>query len=199
MGFSAACERNKGALLDQLALYFGAFRRVLEVGGGTGQHAVHFASHLAHLVWQTTEQPARLAALQARVTAEGPANLLPAIALDVEDRDWPRADFDAVFTANTLHILSWPQVEHCFAGVSRTLDVGGVFGVYGPFRRHGHTHESNERFDAELKSRDPASGIRDLDDLEAFGTRVGLNLVADVLMPANNQLLIWRRVDVPAG
>ena len=197
ISFSAACERNKAPLLEQLVIYFATTHSVLEIGGGTGQHAVHFASHLPHLRWQSTERLAGLASLQARLAAEGGANLPPALALDVRDAQWPTGLFDGAFTANTLHIMSWGEVEHCFAGVSRTLPVGGVFAIYGPFRRHGRTHDSNENFDLELKLRDPASGIRDIDDLEALGARNGLALVADVALPANNQLLVWRRVAGP--
>ena len=197
MGFSAACERNKGPLLEQLAIYLAAARSVLEIGGGTGQHAVYFASHLAHLRWQTTERAAALTMLRARTDAEGPSNLSAAVALDVGDAQWPSGTFDAVFTANTLHIMSWVDVEHCFAGVARTLATGGVCATYGPFRHHGRTHDSNERFDQELKARDPASGLRDIDDLQVLGARVGLQLTADVALPANNQLLVWRRIASP--
>lgn len=193
IGFSAACERNKAPLLDQLAIYFAKSHAVLEIGSGTGQHAVYFSARLAHLHWQPTERVDVLATLQARLAEEGGGNLLPAMVLDVGDERWPVGPFDGVFTANTLHIMGWPEVCRCFGGVGRLLSTGGVFAIYGPFRRHGHTHDSNERFDLDLKARDPVSGIRDIDDLEALGTRVGLSLAADIALPANNQLLIWRR------
>lgn len=196
IGYSAACERNKGPILAQLAVYFATARRVLEIGSGTGQHAVHFAAHLAHLRWQPTERPSLLPALAARVEAEGGTNLSPPVALDVTDPAWPDGPYDAAFTANTLHIMSWPQVERCYAGVATQLPAGGLWVTYGPFRRHGrHTSDSNERFDAELRARDPASGVRDIDDLTRLGELVDLSLVADVALPANNQVLVWRRGD----
>ena len=196
--YSAACERNKGPILEQLSIYLAGARSVLEIGGGTGQHAVHFAAHLPHLQWQSTERASYLAALAARIGAEGSANLPAPVALDVDDPAWPAGPFDAVYTANTLHIMGWPQVERCYAGVAAALPVQGLFLCYGPYRRHGRTTDSNEQFDAELRRRDPASGLRELDELSALGGRVGLRLVADIALPANNELLVWRRVAASA-
>ena len=195
--FSEACERNKGPILEVLRRWLGeSSGLVVEIGSGTGQHAVHFARHLQQLSWQPTETPGNLAGLNARVGVEGPCNLLPPLELDVVQHDWPCvADgADAVFTANTLHIMSWPEVQALFRGVGRVLRDEGLLIVYGPFRYGGqYTSYSNASFDEALRSRDPASGIRDFEALDALAVQQGLSLVADEAMPANNQTLVWRK------
>ncbi len=195
--FSAACERNKGPLLEVLQRWLGhEAGLVLEIGAGTGQHAVHFARGLPQLSWQPTEQIENLSALAARVALEGPCNLLAPLELDVEHATWPcDADsIDAVFTANTLHIVSWPQVQALFRGVGRVLRDDGLLIVYGPFRYGGQfTSHSNAAFDADLRQRDPASGIRDFEAVDALAAAQGLCMVEDHAMPANNQTLVWRR------
>jgi SAM-dependent methyltransferase len=195
--FSEACERNKGPILEVLRRWLGESPGlVVEIGSGTGQHAVHFARHLQQLSWQPTETPGNLAGLNARVGVEGPCNLLPPLELDVVQHDWPCvADgADAVFTANTLHIMSWPEVQALFRGVGRVLRDEGLLIVYGPFRYGGqYTSYSNASFDEALRSRDPASGIRDFEALDALAVQQGLSLVADEAMPANNQTLVWRK------
>jgi SAM-dependent methyltransferase len=198
-GYSAACERNKGPILEQLSIHLAGLGSVLELGSGTGQHAVYFAAALPHLRWQPSERRAALAGLAERVAREGSANLAAPVELDVAGTPWPPGPFDAIFTANTLHIMGWPEVERCYAGVAQHLAPGAPFICYGPFSRHGrHTSESNERFDRELKARDAASGVRDLDDLEALGRSVGLRLSGEVALPANNQILVWRRTGAAA-
>ena len=195
--FSEACDRNKGPILEVLRRWLGESPGlVVEIGSGTGQHAVHFARHLQQLSWQPTETPGNLAGLNARVGVEGPCNLLPPLELDVVQHDWPCvADgADAVFTANTLHIMSWPEVQALFRGVGRVLRDEGLLIVYGPFRYGGqYTSYSNASFDEALRSRDPASGIRDFEALDALAVQQGLSLVADEAMPANNQTLVWRK------
>ena len=195
--FSEACERNKGPILEVLRRWLGESPGlVVEIGSGTGQHAVHFARHLQQLSWQPTETPGNLAGLNARVGVEGPCNLLPPLELDVVQHDWPCvADgADAVFTANTLHIMSWPEVQALFRGVGRVLRDEGLLIVYGPFRYGGqYTSYSNASFDEALRSRDPASGIRDFEALDALAVQQGLSLVVDEAMPANNQTLVWRK------
>lgn len=194
MAFSAACERNKGPIAAQLGIYLARSARVLEIGSGTGQHAVHFAMQLPRRVWQATERPLLLGALAARLADAGLPNLPPPLALDVCDERWPDGDEDAVFTANTLHIMGWPAVSTLFAAVGRRLPAGGLFLCYGPFVRHGvHTSPSNAIFDAELRLRDSASGLRDVDDLVRLAGIAGLRLAADIGMPAHNELLVWQR------
>ena len=194
LAVSEACERNKGPILAVLAGELAASRAVLEIGSGTGQHAVHFARHLPHLTWQPTELGAELDPLEERIRLEGLPNLRAALALDVRAHPWPVERVDAVFSANTLHIMAWDAVEHFFRGVGEVLASPGVLCVYGPFRyRGGYTSESNAEFDRFLRRRDPSSGIRDFEALERLAAAAGLALAADHVMPANNQTLVWRR------
>ncbi|MDE2136553.1 MAG: DUF938 domain-containing protein [Gammaproteobacteria bacterium] len=194
LAFSEACERNQGPILEVLTGALAASRAVLEIGSGTGQHAVHFARHLPHLKWQPTERAAGLAALDARIALEGPPNLAAALELDVRAQPWPVAFCDAVFSANTLHIMAWEAVEDFFRGVGRVLAAPGVLCVYGPFRYRGaYTSDSNAEFDRLLRGRDAASGIRDFEALVRLAGAQGLELSADHAMPANNRTLVWRR------
>lgn len=194
LAVSETCERNKNPILAVLEGELAASRSVLEIGSGTGQHAVHFARHLPHLVWLPTELGTELGPLAERVSLEGPPNLRPAVALDVRAQPWPVARVDAVFSANTLHIMAWDAVQDFFRGVGAVLAAPGVLCVYGPFRYHGeYTSASNAGFDSYLRRRDPLSGIRDLDALERLASAEGLELAADHAMPANNQTLVWRR------
>jgi cyclopropane fatty-acyl-phospholipid synthase-like methyltransferase len=167
---------------------------VLEVGAGTGQHAVHFARHLPHLAWQPTERDEYLELLAARVRLEGPPNLRAPLALDVNEEQWPVDTVDVVYSANTLHIMAWHEVEAFLRGAGRVLAPDGVLAVYGPFRFDGrYTSESNAAFDQYLRERDPDSAIRDFEAVDAQAVAMGLRLDANHTMPANNQLLIWRR------
>jgi SAM-dependent methyltransferase len=191
--FSDACERNKGPILEVLRSAFAGCTRVVEIGSGTGQHAVHFARHLPHLQWQPTDRAEYLPGLAARIAAEGPANLAAPVELDVLQESWPAVRGDAAFSANTLHIMSWPAVKALLAGLPRVLEPGGVLAIYGPFRYSGQfTTASNAAFDAMLRERDPQSGLRDFEAVNSLAEAVGLRLSADHAMPANNQLLVWK-------
>jgi len=191
--YSEACERNRGPILEVLREAFADRRRVVEIGAGTGQHAVHFARNLPQLAWQPTDSAEYLAGLAARIAAEGPPNLGTPLELDVLHDPWPAVSGDAVFSANTLHIMSWQAVEALFAGPPRILEPGGVVAIYGPFKYGGQcTTASNAAFDAMLRERDPESGLRDFEEVDALVAAVGLELQADHAMPANNQLLVWR-------
>jgi SAM-dependent methyltransferase len=190
--FSAACERNKDPILEVLRIRFADRTHVLEIGSGTGQHAVYFARTLTHLTWHPTEQLAYLADLGERVKLEGPGNLHTPTVLDVRQAVWPLRSADAVFTANTLHIMSWPEVTALFHGLGGVLAPGGVFCVYGPFRYAGrYTSDSNREFDHMLQERDPNSGLRDIQALTTLGAQYGLSLDADHDLPANNRLLVF--------
>jgi hypothetical protein len=161
---------------------------VLEIGSGTGQHAAYFAPELTHLVWQASDVAENLPGIREWVSTPSP------LELDV-DRKWPEMRADAVFSANTCHIMSWPQVERLFAGVGGLLPPGGVFALYGPFNYGGkHTSESNARFDAMLRRNDPASGLRDFEKISALAEAAGLALQEDNAMPANNRLLVFRKM-----
>lgn len=191
--FSQACENNKAPILAVIRDYFADCRQVLEVGSGTGQHAAYFAGKLPPLVWQASDVAANLPGVEAWRAEAGLANQPPAIALDV-NREWPKQQFDGVFSANTVHIMSWPEVQRCFAGVSQVLKIGGHFCLYGPFNFDGqYTSDSNRQFDAMLRARDPESGIRDFSDLNRLAEQHDMRFVADHPMPANNRVLVWRR------
>jgi SAM-dependent methyltransferase len=192
--FSEACERNKGPILEVLRPLLAGCSTVLEIGAGTGQHAVHFAQHLPHLTWQPTDRGEYLAGLAARIAQQGPPNLRLPLELDVTQPAWPIVVSDAVYSANTLHIMSWPEVEALFRGIGRVLGPGGRLAIYGPFRYRGaFTSESNAHFDRALRERDPASGIRDFEAVDALAAAQQFELLADHPMPANNQLLAWVR------
>jgi len=191
---SEACERNKGPILTVLRSEFAACTRVLEIGSGSGQHAVFFAAQLPHLSWQPSELPGELSPLQERLRLEGGANLRPPVALDVHDHPWSMGPVDGVFSANTLHIMAWEAVGEFFRGVGAVLEAPGVLCVYGPFRFGGqYTSASNADFDRWLKARDPVSGIRDFEALERLARAQGLEFAADHPMPANNRTLVWRQ------
>ncbi|MBW8306215.1 MAG: DUF938 domain-containing protein [Thiobacillus sp.] len=193
--FSESCVQNRDPILAVLRELFADRRHVLEIGSGTGQHAVYFAPELPHLVWQTADVPQHHAGIQAWLADAALPNVLPPLALDANDTAWHGGRYDAVFSANTLHIMSWPEVELFFAGVGEVLEPGGVLAVYGPFNYKGaFTSESNARFDAWLKTRDPASGVRDFEAVDALARARGLVLLQDIAMPANNRMLVWRRM-----
>jgi SAM-dependent methyltransferase len=193
--FSEACERNKDPILQVLRGAFARSSQVLEIGSGTGQHAVHFAHHLPHLRWRPSDTAEHLDSLRARIVAEGTPNLALPVLLDVRAHPWPVSDADGVFSANTLHIMSWEAVQEFFSGVGRVLKSGGVLSVYGPFRYAGrYTSESNAHFDVHLREQDPVSGIRDFEAVDALARKEGLELDSDHDMPANNRTLVWRRL-----
>ncbi|MFN3751107.1 MAG: DUF938 domain-containing protein [Thiobacillus sp.] len=192
--YAESCAENRAPILAVLREVFADRRRVLEIGSGTGQHAVYFAPELPHLVWQTADLPAHHAGIRMWLEDAALPNVLPPIALDVNDTRWHDGRYDAVFSANTLHIMSWREVEQCFAGIAAVLEPGGVLAIYGPFNYGGrYTSESNARFDAWLKARDPASGVRDFEAVDALAQAQGLELWQDIAMPANNRTLVWRR------
>jgi cyclopropane fatty-acyl-phospholipid synthase-like methyltransferase len=192
--FSEACERNKGPILDVLRVSFAGRAQVLEIGSGTGQHAVHFATTLTHVTWHPTEQLKYLSDLTSRIKLEGPPNLRPPTLLDVNQSVWPLRSVDAIFSANTLHIMGWAEVQSMFRGLDAVLAARGVLCVYGPFRYGGrYTSESNRDFDRMLQERDPLSGLRDVHDLSALAERYGLLLTEDHDLPANNRVLVFSR------
>ena len=190
---SEACERNKDPILGVLRHAFALSQRVLEIGSGTGQHAVYFARELPALRWQPSDTGENLGALRARIAQEGTPNLAPPLLLDVRTHPWPVSDIDSVFSANTLHIMSWEAVRDFFRGVGALLGRGGVLCIYGPFRYAGrYTSDSNATFDRYLKERDPASGIRDFEAVDELARQETLALDGDYDMPAHNRTLVWR-------
>ena len=193
--FAEACERNREPILEVLHDAFRASRDVLEIGSGTGQHAVYFGARLPHLTWQTSDLVERHAGIRQWLDEARLPNVLAPFALDVQIGVWPPGRYDGVFTANTLHIVSWQAVQCMFDGIGRTLQTDGICAVYGPFNYGGrYTAESNARFDGWLRSRDSASGIRDFEQVDALAREHGLELAGDIAMPADNRTLLWRRL-----
>ena len=190
--FAPACERNKGPILEVLTKELPDTGTVLEIGSATGQHVVHFARHLAGWNWQPSDRSEYMHGLRQRLNQEGSANIAEPIELDVL-LDWPDTVFDAVYSANTAHIMSWEAVCAMFAGVSRCLARGGVFCLYGPFNVGGRfTAPSNEAFDAQLRRQDPQMGLRDIDDLESLAGQHHMSYVRNHQLPANNQVLVFK-------
>lgn len=192
--FSEACEQNKEPILAVLRQHFATVQQVVEIGSGTGQHAVYFAQHLPHLLWRPGDLSAHLAGINLWIAEAGLPNVLAPVVLDVNDPHWFVAPADGVFSANTTHIMSWPEVVMFFDHVGQVLQPGGIFCLYGPFNYHGqYSSDSNARFDTWLKARDPHSGIRDVDDLALLAHQQGWVLLQDYAMPVNNRTLVWRK------
>lgn len=191
--YSESCEQNCIPILNVLKQELTDRHHLLEIGSGTGQHAVYLAGEFPDLLWQTSEVPIMHEGIHAWLEEDGaPPNVLPPLCLDVCNDPWPKANYDAVFSANTVHIVSWPQVQCLISGVSNVLEPGGVFCLYGPFNYNGrYSSASNERFDAWLKQRDPLSGVRDFEALNELAAGAGLELKKDYEMPANNRILTW--------
>jgi len=193
--FSESSSENREPILAVLREVFADCSKVLEIGSGTGQHAVYFGAELSHLSWQTADLPQHHAGIRMWLEEAALPNVLVPIALDVNRPDWLDERYDAVFSANTLHIVSWPEVEKFFAGVGKVLQPGGVLAVYGPFNYNGQfTSPSNARFDQWLKDRDPASGVREFEAVDALARQQNLILQRDIAMPVNNRTLVWRRM-----
>ena len=192
--FAPACERNRDPILAVLRTAFAGRRDVLEIGSGTGQHAVHFAAAMPWLTWQCSDVAENLPGIRSWLDDAALANTPSPIVLDVQNGPWPAQRFDAAFSANTLHIVGWPAVQDLFRGLRAVLAADATLVVYGPFNDDGaYTSDSNRDFDGWLKARDPRSGIRDAGAVDALARAIGLRLVDDVAMPANNRCLIWRR------
>lgn len=194
--FSESCEQNKFPILTVLKSFFSEVDTVLEIGSGTGQHAVFFAEKLPHLTWLASDQIDFHTGIQMWLDDSVLTNTRSPLLLDVNQSEWPLQQSDAVFSANTVHIMGWSSVENMFAGIGHILKQGGVFCLYGPFNYNGQfSSESNARFDVWLKQRDPVSGVRDFDELQVLATKAGLEFVDDIEMPVNNRILVWKKVE----
>lgn len=195
MLLSQACENNKTPILDVLNSEFTACKTVLEIGSGTGQHAQYFSHYLPHLSWQPSERSISLKSLTDYCQSFQQQNLLPPIVLDVE-QPWELPSVDAIFTANTLHIMGWPQVEIFFQKVARQLNLDGICCIYGPFNyRDDYTSDSNRQFDHWLKARDANSAIRDFEQVDQLAKNNGLILQKDYPMPAHNRCIVWKKLN----
>jgi cyclopropane fatty-acyl-phospholipid synthase-like methyltransferase len=187
--YSQACEDNKNSILAVLKTAFANTQQVLEIGSGSGQHAVYFASNLPHLQWQTSDLKINHRGINQWVDAYPCVNLIRPVNLDLQ-QPWPISTVEGIYTANTLHIISWPLVEKFFAGVKKCLANHGRLCIYGPFNYHGKfTSDSNADFNVWLKNRDEKSGIRDFEAILTLAQAADLTLVKDHTMPANNRLL----------
>lgn len=191
--YSAACDQNKDPILKAIKPLLLNAKSVLEVGSGTGQHCVYFAKELPHLTWQASDQSMYLPSVSAWIDDAKLANTPKELELNV-DLDWPEDKYQAIYSANTVHIMSWEMVLNFFKGVGQVLDKGGVFILYGPFNYQGqYTSQSNANFDLLLKDNNPLSAIRDFEALNQLAQKVGLSLVNDFAMPANNRILCWEK------
>jgi cyclopropane fatty-acyl-phospholipid synthase-like methyltransferase len=192
--FAAAAARNAAPILDILRRELRDCREVLEIGSGTGQHAATFAAELSHLQWQTSDLDENHPGIQAWVDEAQLNNLHAPLSLDVRTARLEAASVDAVYSANTAHIMGIDAVEAMFTLVGAVLRPAGVFCLYGPFRLQGTLNTaSNEQFDAGLRSRGQGMGIRDLETLDAFGARSGLVRRRLYAVPSNNYVAIWER------
>lgn len=198
--YSPSCDRNREPILTVLREYFADRREVLEIGSGTGQHAVHFAAAMPWLRWQCSDHVDHLPGIRLWLDEAALPNTPEPFALqavlhpDPGLSPPPPGRYDAVFSANTLHIMGWREVQALFAGLATVLSDDAVLAVYGPFNEGGvFSSDSNREFDGELKARDTRSGIRDFEAVNALAEAIGLRLIADIAMPANNRTLVWRR------
>ena len=191
--FSPACERNQGPILDVLRERFADRERVLEIGSGTGQHAVHFARAMPHLVWQCSDVATNLGGIREWLNDARLFNTPPPFELDVDDdaREPSAGRFDAVFSANTLHIMGWLQVQRLFRLLPTLMAPRALLTLYGPFKEGGASSASNAAFDAALRAERPERGLRDLEAVEALAASIGLQRIDDRPMPANNRCLTW--------
>jgi SAM-dependent methyltransferase len=195
--FAEYASRNAPPILEVLRHEFASFRDVLEIGSGTGQHAVTFASALPHLRWQTSDLDENHAGIRSWLAEVGVDNILPPLSLDVRDARVNAESFDAVFSSNTAHIMSQDAVGAMFSIVGRALRGGGRFCLYGPFRQGGAFNTpSNAAFDADLRGRDPSMGIRDLEALDELGDDAGLRRVRLYAVPSNNHIAVWEKEGV---
>jgi SAM-dependent methyltransferase len=189
-----SCARNRDVILDVLLAHLPATAHVLEVASGTGQHAVYFAEAMPGWTWQCSDVADNLPGVSAWLSHLALPNTPPACMLDVMTGPWPSAKFDAVFSSNSLHIMSWQAVECFFAALPQVLAPAAKLVVYGPFNYGGEfTSASNAQFDASLKARDAQQGIRDFEAVDALAQMAGLRLLEDRTMPANNRCLVWAR------
>lgn len=192
---SPAALRNRGVIAEVLARVLPPTGRVLEIASGTGEHAVYLAGAFPGVSWQPTDvAPEALASIAARVASEGPGNLLPPLRLDVAAWPWPVTEAEAIVCINMIHIAPWAACEALMAGAARVLPSGAPLYLYGAIKRGGrHTAPSNAAFDADLRARDPAWGVRDEAEVTAAAAAHGLALAELVPMPSNNFSLVFRR------
>ena len=192
--FSPAAERNKVAIFEALQKILNGTETVLEIGSGTGQHCIHFAKSMPDIIWQPSDLPVRLAVTDAVLATAHFSNIKKAIALDANQKHWPALVVDAIYTANTAHIMSWEATQNMIVGSANLLTSEGLLIIYGPFKYEGEfTSESNKLFDFSLKRTNRLQGIRDFEGIERIANKHDLYLEEDIPMPANNRLLVFKK------
>lgn len=197
--YSQACINNREPILSVIARLFADRKEILEIGSGTGQHAVYFAQQLPHLIWHSSDRTENHPGIKLWLQEAGLTNTPLPIELDVMQEPWPLISADAVFSANTAHIMPWASVERMLTIIAESLPNNGLLVLYGPFNYRGtYTSDSNARFDQWLQQRNPLSGIRDFEAINHLATRLGLILEEDIEMPANNRILVWRKPRSPS-
>ena len=199
--FAESCEQNKNVILETIKPVLSSCKSVLEIGSGTGQHALYFGQQMPHLQWYTSDRSEAMKGIQMwldEFQLEGELNNVHSpVTLDVTQNQWPKLNVDAVFTANTLHIMSWQEVQKFYERAPEILNDNGLLLVYGPFNYQGqYTSDSNRQFDGWLKNRDPESGIKDFSELNDLAEKNGLKILVDYEMPANNRILLWQKAVV---
>jgi hypothetical protein len=193
--YSRACDENRDPILAVIRVAFADAHSILEIGSGTGQHAVYFAHQLPHLIWQPSDLVENHASILAWRDDAGVDNVLPPLELDVTAGTWPNRLYDGIFSANSIHIMSWEAVQCMFGGIGKLLRRDAHCCLYGPFNYGGtYTSNSNRQFDNWLKERDAASGIRDYEAIAELADANGLQLETDNEMPVNNRLLVWKKI-----
>ena len=193
--YSESCDQNRDPIFDIIRPLLADKKHLLEIGSGTGQHAVYFAEKLPHLIWQCSDQADYLDGIQMWLDEANLSNTPTPIRLNVSNDTWPSGPFDAIYSANAVHIMSWENVVDFIAHAGKTLSPGGILILYGPFNYNGkYTSESNARFDIWLKQRDPQSAIRDFEAMDKLANKAGLELIDDYAMPANNRILCWQKL-----
>lgn len=188
--YSESCDQNKAPILSTISPVFSSVSSVLEIGSGTGQHAIYFAENMPHLIWHTSDCRSYLEGINRWLSDAHLSNLVAPLELNVTSSRWPKIKVDAIFTANSVHIMNDQDVENFISGAAGLLDEKGILIIYGPFNYRGaYTSQSNESFDQWLKGRDPSSGIKHFEDIVSLAENSGMRLISDYEMPANNRIL----------
>ena len=193
--YAESCDQNKDVILSVISPLFFSLSNVLEIGSGTGQHAMYFAEKMPQLTWHTSDCKSYLDGINMWLADTGLTNVLPPVELNVSTSQWPQLEVDAVFTANSIHIMQQQDVDNLINGVGKLLKQGGIFVIYGPFNYNGrYTSKSNEDFDHWLKQKDALSGIKNFEKIESLANSNNMQLVTDYEMPANNRILHFAKI-----
>jgi len=193
--YSESCDQNQKVILSILSPLLSSSSNVLEIGSGTGQHAIYFADNMPHLIWHTSDCQPYHEGINAWLSEACLNNVKEPLELDVSKSKWPEIEVDAIFTANSVHIMHQFDVENLIQGAGELLKKNGALIIYGPFNYAGtYTSDSNERFDQWLKNRDSQSGIKHFENIELLAKKCGLQLVCDYDMPANNRILYYKKL-----